>query len=70
MATLLTVVFLFLSGIHVYDQHFQTSSSLKPWPINAEFPVEPLWEGGTQVYINDPGHLTKMAVMPIYSLNL
>ena len=37
-----------------------------PWPINAKFYVEPPWEGGTKVYINGPGHMTKMAVMPIY----
>ena len=27
----------------------------------------PLWEGGTKVCINGPGHITKMAAMPIYS---
>ena len=26
-------------------------------------------EGGTKVYINDPGHMTKMAAMPIYGKN-
>ena len=36
------------------------------WPINAKFHMEPPWEGGMQVYINGPGHMTKMAVMPIY----
>ena len=25
-----------------------------------------LWEGGTNVFINKPGHMTKMAAMPIY----
>ena len=25
-----------------------------------------LWEGGTNVFINNPGHMTKMAAMPIY----
>ena len=28
--------------------------------------MEPPWEGGTNVYINGPGHMTKMAAMPIY----
>ena len=28
------------------------------------------WEGGTKVYINGPGHMTKMAAMPIYGKNL
>ena len=36
------------------------------WPIKAKFYVEPPWEGGTKVYINGPGHMTKMAAMPIY----
>ena len=31
---------------------------------------EPPWEGGTKVYINGPGHMTKMAAMPIYGKNL
>ena len=25
-----------------------------------------LWEVGTNVFINNPGHMTKMAAMPIY----
>ena len=36
------------------------------WPIKAKFHVEPPLEGGTKVYINGLGHMTKMAVMPIY----
>ena len=35
----------------------------------AKFYVEPPWEGGTKVYINGPGHMTKMAAMPIYGKN-
>ena len=51
--------------------HFQTSSPLKTaWPIKAKFYVEPPWEGGTKVYMNGPGHMTKMAAMPIYGKNL
>ena len=41
-------------------------SSETALPIKAKFYVEPPWEGGTKVYINDPGHMTKMAAMPIY----
>ena len=33
--------------------------------IKAKLHVEHPKEGGTKVYINDPGHMTKMA-MPIY----
>ena len=40
------------------------------WPIKAKFYVESLWEGGTKVGINGPGHMTKMAAMPIYGKNL
>ena len=38
--------------------------------IKAKLYVEPPWEGGTKVYINGPGHMTKMAAMPIYGKNL
>ena len=41
------------------------------WPITAKFYVEPPWEeGGRKVYINAPGHMTKMVTMPIYGENL
>ena len=36
----------------------------------SKFCVEPPWEGATKVYINGPGHMTKMAAMPIYGKNL
>ena len=45
-------------------------SSETAWPIKAKFYVEPLWQGGKKVYINGPGHMTKMAAMPINSKNL
>ena len=45
-------------------------SSETAWPIKAKFYVEPPWEGGTKVNINCPGHMTKMAAMPIYGKNL
>ena len=44
-------------------------SSETAWPIKAKFYVEPR-DGGTKVYINGPGHITKMAAMPIYGKNL
>ena len=31
---------------------------------------EPPWEIGKKVYINGPGHMTKMAATPIYDKNL
>ena len=45
-------------------------SSETAWPIKAKFNVEPPWEGGTKFYLNGPGHMTKMAAMPIYGKNL
>ena len=39
-------------------------------PIEAKFYVEPSWDGGTKVCSNGPGHMTKMATMPIYGKNL
>ena len=44
-------------------------SSETAWPIKAKFLVEHPWEGGTKVYINGPGHMTKMAATPIYGKN-
>ena len=45
-------------------------SSETAWPIKAKFYEEPPWEGGTKVCINGPGHMTKMAAIPIYGKNL
>ena len=32
--------------------------------------MEPPWERGKKVYINGPGHMTKMAATPFYGKNL
>ena len=32
--------------------------------------MKPPWDGGTKVCSNSPGHMTKMATMPIYVKNL
>ena len=45
-------------------------SSETAWAIKAKFYVEPPWEGGMKVYINDPGHMMKMASMLKNSQNL
>ena len=51
-------------------QHIQTSSSLKQdGPIEAKFHVKPPWDGRTKVCSNGPGHMTKMAAIPIYGKN-
>ena len=51
--------------------HNVQTSPLKPLgQSKPQFHVEPPWEGGTNVYINGLGHMTKVAVMPIYGKNL
>ena len=40
-------------------------SSETAGPIKAKLHVKHPYEEGTTVYINDPGHMTKMAAMPI-----
>ena len=45
-------------------------SSETTWPIEAKFHMKFPWDAGTKIYSNDPGHMTKMAVMPIYGKNL
>ena len=39
-------------------------------PIEAKFHVEPLWDGGTKVCSNGPGHMTKISPISIYGKNL
>ena len=39
------------------------------WPIS-QILCGPPWKGGIKVYINGPGHMTKMATMHIYGKNL
>ena len=41
-----------------------------PGPIKVRFHMELLWDGGRKVCSNGPGHMTKMAAMPIYGKNL
>ena len=38
-------------------------------PIEAKFHLYHPWDGGTKVCSNGPGHMTNMAVMPIYGKN-
>ena len=39
------------------------------WPIKAKFYVDPPWVGGTIFCSRHLGHMTKMAVTPIYGKN-
>ena len=45
-------------------------SSETTGPIRVEFHMELLCDGGSKVCSNGPGHMTKMAAMPIYGKNL
>ena len=58
------------SFIHL-DSIFSNFFSLETArPIEAKFHMDPSWDGGTTVSSNDPGHMTKMAAMPIYGKNM
>ena len=37
--------------------------------IEAKFHVEPPWDRGTKICSNDPGHITKLATIPLYGKN-
>ena len=39
-------------------------------PVEAKFHVAPPWDGETKICSNGPGHVTKMAIMPIYGKNI
>ena len=39
-------------------------------PIETKFHMEPPWDRETKVYSNGPGHMTKLAHIPIYGKNL
>ena len=39
-------------------------------PIEARFHVDHPWDGGMKICSNGPGHMTKVAVMPIYGKNI
>ena len=56
-------------NIHVYYNNIQRFSSLKSLGIKAKFYRKNLWEVGTNMFINNPGHMTKMADMPIQDKN-
>ena len=59
------------ASVHMSDlaSTFSKIFSETAWLIKAKFDMKHLHEhdeGGTNVYINNPGQLTKMAAMPIY----
>ena len=58
------------SGVHPSSTISKIFYSETTWPVKAKLHVEHPWEGGTKVYINDPGHMIKMDAMAINSKNL
>ena len=56
-----------LSPMSTFSNIFSSETT---GPIEAKFHVEPPWDGGMKVCSNGPGHMTKMAAMPIYGENL
>ena len=52
-------------NLHVY-YHLKIFFFKIVWPIKAKFYRKHLYKGDTNVLINNPGHMTKMATMPIY----
>ena len=45
-------------------------SSENTEPISIKSHMQPLDKGGKKIYIFCPGHITKMATLPIYGKNL
>ena len=39
-------------------------------PVEAKFHVDHPWDGGMKICSNGPGHMSKMAAMPIYGKTL
>ena len=52
--------------IHVYVHYFHTTG----WLVKATFYVEASCEEETIIYLNSPGHMTKMATLLIHGKNL
>ena len=57
-------------NIQVYYHNVQRSSSLKLLSQSKPNFMWSILRKGERVYINDPGHMTKMAAMAINSKNL
>ena len=56
-------------NIHVYCHNIQTSTPLKPLGQSKPNFMSSIHTMGESMYINNLGHMTKMAAMPIYSKN-
>ena len=58
-----------VSGVRRPSTFSKDFSSETTGPISIKFHMQPLNRGGKKVYIFRPGHMTKMAAMPIYGNN-
>ena len=50
-----------------FSKHFSSESTD---PISIKFHMQPPGKEGKKIYIFGPGHMTKMATMPIYGKNV
>ena len=57
-------------GVCVCMSTFSNISSETTGPTEAKFHMELPWDGGMKVCSNGPGHMSKVAAMPIYGKNL
>ena len=56
--------------VHRHPHSLNILSSETTGPIKVKFHLQLLWDGGTKICSNGPGHMTKMAAMTIYGKNL
>ena len=54
------------SNLVIYVFVWEKVKWLSTGPVEAKFHMEILWDGRTKVYLNGPGHMTKMTALPIY----
>ena len=59
-----------VSGVRRPSTFSKDFSSETTGPISIKFHMQPLDSGGKKVYTFRPGHMTKIAAMPIYVKNL
>ena len=55
-----TEILSILADLAKLTEKCSKNCGLLPWPIKTKFYMKHLLEGGTNVYINNPGHMTKM----------
>ena len=55
-----------ISWLSTFSKDFSSETT---GPISFKFQLQPLGKGGKNVYTFSPGHMTKIATMPIYGKN-